>query len=96
MQRICDTSCEYSKKQRFVMCGACKLGDVMDIVENMASVDAIPVNWIQSEIDRVESDIRTPAEGEPSDLWKYRNSFMKNLVSNWRFLLFSWKYDKEE
>ena len=37
-QKICDADCEYSKKQRFVMCGACNLGTAIETIEDMPSV----------------------------------------------------------
>ena len=34
----CKPNCEYSKKQRNVMCGACKMGDAIEIVEEFPPV----------------------------------------------------------
>ena len=37
LDKLCDR-CEYSKKQRFVMCGACHLGSAFDVIEELPSV----------------------------------------------------------
>ena len=34
---LCDRECEYSKKQRHVMCGACHLGSAFDVIEQLPS-----------------------------------------------------------
>ena len=40
---LCDRVCVYSKKQRYAMCGACPLGDAFIVLENIQTVDAVPV-----------------------------------------------------
>ena len=35
LDALCDRECEYSKKQRSVMCGACHLGSAFDAVEQL-------------------------------------------------------------
>ena len=37
LEYLCDCLCDYSKKQREFMCDACKLGAVIDAVEEMPS-----------------------------------------------------------
>lgn len=37
-ESYCDNNCQYSKKQRDVMCGACMMGDAIEIVENLPPV----------------------------------------------------------
>lgn len=37
LDALCDRECEYSKKQRSVMCGACHLGSAFDVVEQLPS-----------------------------------------------------------
>ena len=37
LDKLCDRECEYSKKQRSVMCGACHLGSAFDVVEQVPS-----------------------------------------------------------
>lgn len=38
LKAICDRECEYSKAQRSVMCGACRLGSAFDAIDNLPSV----------------------------------------------------------
>ena len=37
-ESYCEKNCQYSKKQRDVMCGACMMGDAIEIVEELPSV----------------------------------------------------------
>lgn len=37
LDALCDRVCEYSKKQRVVMCGACTLGSAFDVLEELPS-----------------------------------------------------------
>ena len=37
LDALCDRECEYSKKQRSVMCGACHLGSAFDVIEQWPS-----------------------------------------------------------
>lgn len=39
LEYLCDCLCDYSKRQREVMCDSCKLGAVIDAVEEMPSVE---------------------------------------------------------
>ena len=39
LDKTCDIVCQYSKKQRYAMCGACPLGSAYDVIENAPSVD---------------------------------------------------------
>lgn len=43
---LCDRECEYSKEQRYVMCGACHLGSAFDVIEQLPSAEPewIPVS----------------------------------------------------
>ena len=43
LENLCDVVCQYSKKQREVMCGACPLGSAFDVVDDFPTVDAVPV-----------------------------------------------------
>ena len=45
LDKTCDITCQYSKKQRDVMCGACPLGSAFDAIEDLPSVEAVP-KWI--------------------------------------------------
>lgn len=38
LDAICERECEYSKPQRAVMCGACRLGSAFDVVGELPSV----------------------------------------------------------
>ena len=40
---LCDSVCQYSKKQRDVMCGACPLGCVFDVVDDFPTADVVEV-----------------------------------------------------
>ena len=49
---LCDSICQYSKKQRNVMCGACPLGSAFDVVDDFPTADVKPVvrgEWIHEE-----------------------------------------------
>ena len=37
LNKMCDVVCQYSKKQRDVMCGACSLGNAFDVIEALPS-----------------------------------------------------------
>ena len=39
LDKTCDLVCQYSKKQRYAMCGACPLGSAYDVIENVPSAD---------------------------------------------------------
>lgn len=41
---LCDRECEYSKKQRHVMCGACHLGSAFDVIEQLPPLQENLVN----------------------------------------------------
>lgn len=44
LDAICDRECEYSKKQRAVMCGSCHLGSAFDAIDELPSAERwIPV-----------------------------------------------------
>lgn len=38
---LCDIVCQYSKKQRSVMCGACPLGSAFDAIEELPTADVV-------------------------------------------------------
>lgn len=50
LDRLCDRVCQYSKAQRYVMCGACPLGDAFTVIEDdMHDADVEPIKrgkWI--------------------------------------------------
>ena len=37
LDAVCDRECEYSKQQRSVMCGACRLGSAFDVIDELPS-----------------------------------------------------------
>lgn len=39
LDAICDRECEYPKKQRAVMCGACHLGSAFDAIDELPSAE---------------------------------------------------------
>lgn len=43
LDEVCDRVCQYSKRQRAVMCGACSLGSAFDAVEAIPAADVAPV-----------------------------------------------------
>ena len=49
--KLCDRVCQYSKRQRKVMCGACPLGDAFAVIEDdIPAADVRPVvrvKWIE-------------------------------------------------
>jgi len=40
---LCDVVCQYSKKQRAFMCGACNLGSAFDVLQELPAADVRPV-----------------------------------------------------
>ena len=49
---LCNTICQYSKKQRAVMCSSCELGIAFDVVDDFPTEDVQPVvhgKWIPDE-----------------------------------------------
>ena len=52
LDRLCDDSCVYSKKQRNIMCGACSLGGAFDVIEALPSAQPERKGkWIYGEND---------------------------------------------
>lgn len=52
LDALCDRECEYSKKQRSFMCGACRLGSAFDVIDELPSIQPqrmrgkwIPQGW---------------------------------------------------
>ena len=43
LDKTCDLVCQYSKKQRYAMCGACPLGSAYDVIENVPSADELTI-----------------------------------------------------
>jgi len=43
MNNFCEINCDYTKKQRSVMCGACGIGDAKIMVEDAIAADVRPV-----------------------------------------------------
>lgn len=39
LDNLCNVVCQYSKKQRSVMCGACPLGGAFDTIEGLPSAE---------------------------------------------------------
>ena len=49
LDSLCDRVCQYSKKQRAAMCGACPLGSAFDVIEELPSAqpEQKPGKWIK-------------------------------------------------
>ena len=47
LQAYCDMNCEYTKQQRDLCCGSCKMGDAIDIVDSLPSVQPKTARWIR-------------------------------------------------
>lgn len=45
LQAYCDMNCEYTKQQRDLCCGSCKMGDAIDIVDSLPSVQPKTARW---------------------------------------------------
>ena len=43
LDSLCDRVCQYSKKQRYVMCGCCPLGQVYDVVDDFEAADVVEI-----------------------------------------------------
>ena len=41
LDKLCDRVCQYSKKQRAVMCGACPLGSAFDVIEELPQSELV-------------------------------------------------------
>jgi hypothetical protein len=48
LDALCDRECEYSKKQRSVMCGACRLGSAFDVIDELPSAQPYTEEEIQA------------------------------------------------
>ena len=49
---ICDRECEYSKKQRAVMCASCHLGSAFDAIDELPSIAPVKHGkWIDHAMD---------------------------------------------
>ena len=52
LDAVCDRECEYSKQQRSVMCGACRLGSAFDAIDELPSAETrMKGKWIYGEND---------------------------------------------
>ena len=51
LDAVCDRECEYSKQQRSVMCGACRLGSAFDVIDELPS--AQPEDWMERNKERI-------------------------------------------
>ena len=65
LDALCDRECEYSKKQRSVMCGACHLGSAFDVVEQLPSA--------QSDRDKAKRVLWTGWKGHRDTRYKCPN-----------------------
>ena len=49
LDKLCDCICEYSKKQRHTMCGACNLGSAFDVIDELPTAEPRKGKWISHE-----------------------------------------------
>ena len=49
LDAICERECEYSKPQRAVMCGACRLGSAFDAVDELPPAERKKGRWVRIE-----------------------------------------------
>jgi hypothetical protein len=45
LDKLCDRICEYSKKQRHTMCGACNLGSAFDVIDELPTAEPKRGTW---------------------------------------------------
>lgn len=45
LDKRCYSECEYSKKQRIIMCGACHLGSAIEVIEMLPSAEPKKGKW---------------------------------------------------
>ena len=43
LDEVCNRVCQYPKKQRAFMCGACSLGSAFDVLQELPAADVSPV-----------------------------------------------------
>ena len=73
LDRHCNVVCQYSKKQRAVMCGACPLGNAFDVLDDFPAADVAEVRhgrWLHLHLD--PDDITGHTKGECSICGKLR------------------------
>ena len=67
LDAVCDRECEYSKQQRSVMCGACRLGSAFDAIDDLPSAEPAPCDFCVYNEDCEEMRIYCPARGRRTD-----------------------------
>ena len=45
LDRTCNLVCQYSKKQRYSMCGACPLGSAFDAITELPTIEPKKGKW---------------------------------------------------
>lgn len=63
-ESYCEKNCQYSKKQRNVMCGACMMGDAIEIVESLPPVTPKPNDSINAVLDEIKREFKIKADGD--------------------------------
>ena len=48
LKERCESECEYSKKQRSVMCSACYLGSAIEVIESLPSAERPKGKWLRT------------------------------------------------
>lgn len=92
---LCDVVCQYSKKQRAFMCGACNLGSAFDVLQELPAADVRPVEWIPvtERLPEVRTWVLCYCRANSFDVfrmtdegnWQYgnRSIYMKGYVTHW-------------
>lgn len=88
LNRLCDRVCQYSKAQRFTMCGACPLGDAFIVIEyDIPDADVEPIRHGEWVVDTIyPSGVKkfhcSVCGQERTVHEKYEGVFRKNYCSN--------------
>lgn len=77
LDRTCNRVCQYSKKQRYSMCGACPLGSAFDTVIEAPTLD--PIAHLEAELNNAESEARFYGL-EWKDGYKYALKVLKEYL----------------
>ena len=60
LDRTCNLVCQYSKKQRYSMCGACPLGSAFDALTEVPTIDTVKHGkWIDEPVYKQTMDGKT-------------------------------------
>lgn len=85
LDKLCDIVCQYSKKQRSVMCCACNLGSTFDVIEEVTAADVVErkagkweeVDVIYVDVDDEEHAFDAIASMRCSECNRYHNEVFR-------------------